>query len=106
MAVWERDTACSKIVTLCGMQVTKKDVPLGKEFIEDGHTYQATMGPPTKFDCVPLNSTFKLGDTWCARMTPGASYSLEPNRPFGISTSNCVVVRPDQMVRILVVDRR
>ena len=106
MRNWDRDLECDVLVMLHGTQIKKKDVPLGKDFAQDGRIFQTSLGSGIKLDLVPLNGTFKFGDEWCAKMSPSTSYALVPNGPFGRSTSKSMSIRPDQMVRPLVVDDR
>ena len=87
MRNWDRDLECDVLVMLHGTQIKKKDVPLGKEFAQDGRIFQTSLGSGIKLDLVPLNGTFKFGDEWCAKMSPSTSYALVPNGPFGRSTS-------------------
>ena len=106
MRNWDRDLECDVLVMLHGTQIKKKDVPLGKEFAQDGRIFQTSLGSGIKLDLVPLNGTFKFGDEWCAKMSPSTSYALVPNGPFGRSTSKSMSISPEQMVRPLVVDDR
>ena len=59
------------------------DVPLGKEYIQEGRIYQ-TSKAPSEYGRVPIGRRFRYGDNWFYRSNSSAvAKRLEPNMPFG-----------------------
>ncbi|HTR18967.1 MAG TPA: hypothetical protein VMH91_03275 [Candidatus Paceibacterota bacterium] len=101
-----RDADCTKIVSLRGEQVRKSEVPLGKEFTEDGLVRQTSMSSPVKFGVVGQNVRFKFCDEWCIKTSSAMAHALDPNMPFGRTSMKQVHIGETQTVRLLVVDDR
>ena len=70
-----------KKVHLRGALVDKCDVPLGREFVEEGRLYQA-LASPTTYGQVPLGGRYRHGDEWYYKDASGPK-PLNPNLPFG-----------------------
>ena len=64
-------------------QVRLAEVPLGKEFFENGCSFQTNLNP-SAYAKVEVGGRFRFGDQWYYRNAEGKVLKLNPNMPFGI----------------------
>lgn len=70
------------IVTVGGVSCRKYEVPLGKEFVQDGRRYQGSVCPGTFGQALP-EQRFRYGEQWYFKEKTGCAMRLDPNMPFG-----------------------
>lgn len=104
--IWDDDEALETSVTVDRKRVSKREVPLGREFIESGRLWQTTLGTPIDFDRVLVGDRFKFGDAWGVKRSSYQTNALARNLPFGKILSQEIKVESGQKVKLLEVNDR
>lgn len=96
-----------KIVGFARNQVSLKEVPLGREFVDGQNRYQ-TSTKTALFSTIGSAERFRVDDTWFEKSgQPKKAYRLWPNSPFGaVSTAGTREFSGTDKVEALVVDDR
>lgn len=96
-----------KVVGFARNQVALKEVPLGREFVDDQKRYQASTRS-TLFSTIGAAERFRFESNWYEKSgQPKKAYRLSPNTPFGaVSTAGTREFSGTDRVDVLFVDDR
>ena len=106
MSIRIRPTIKGEKVLLRGREVLRCDVPLGREFVQDGKTFQASLSSQMLFELVEMGDHLKYGDHWYVKTGDYIAHVLEPDMPLGMGGSKRVDFPADRKVRRLLMDER